>query len=301
MRKYFSVSIILLSLFCFTFANDLSLSSPLTKRQKFSAYLQYGNNQQESQDSVSFSFQKSPALAFMMSAVVPGAGQFYAGKKWWSLGFLGVEALGWGLWYDRKTYGEDLEDEYKQFADNNWNFERWIDEWVSNSDLYVASHGIHVVLVDEKDNIIEGSSFEVGEDYYQKKEEMFNQYSQQNPDDILAVKSRDYYENIGKYHQFAAGWEDYNDISQSDTVVVAGMRKDYVHQRDKSNQALKFATKSLTVVMFNHLFSALHAQIAAKHYSDKAEEPKQMSWNLSLTPGRLKGQLISGLNLSLAF
>ena len=298
--KRFILGLLILSMTAgFTFAQNMQLSSKLTKRQRMSAYLQYGN-QDQPEDTVAYSFQKSPALAFLMSAVVPGAGQYYSGKKWWAVGFLGVEALGWGLWYDRKTYGEDMEDKYEKFADTNWDFNKWLEEWVSNPEVYGQSHEINVVLVDQDGNIIEGSSFVVEDDFYDKRDELFDEFSDQNPDHVIEVKSRDYYENIGKYNQYAAGWEDYDPTANPDTVILKGMRKDYVNQRDKSNQAFKMATKSLTVVMFNHLFSALHAQIAAKHYSE-GDKPKQMSWNLSLTPGRRKGQFISGINLSFAF
>ena len=300
MKKLFMGLLLLILIFNFALAGGLSLNNGLSNRQKMDAFMQFGG-QEKSQDTVSYSFEKSPALAFMMSAVVPGAGQFYADKKWWSAGFLGVEALGWGLWYNRKTYGEDMEDEYEQFANSNWSFNKWLGEWISNPDLYGQSHEINVILVDEQGDIIEGSVFTVDEDYYETKDEMFNEFGSQNPDGVIEVKSRDYYENIGKYDQFAAGWSDYDPEANPDTVLLGGMRKNYVNKRDDSNQALKMATKSLTVVMFNHLFSALHAQFAAKHYSDDASKPKEMSWNLSLTPGYRRGQLVSGINLSFAF
>lgn len=283
MKRSLSLLLALLILSTFTFSQGLSLSNKLSKRQQLAAFMQYGN-QEESPDTVAYNFEKSPALSFLMSAAVPGAGQFYVGEKWWAAGFLGVEALGWGLWYNRKTYGEDMEDEYKQFADNKWNFGAWLEKWANNPGAFGESHEINVVRLNQQGDIIDGSLMEVSDTFYVDYAE--------DPDRYMVVKDRDYYENIGKYDQFVAGWQDFN---QADTT--SDLRLDYMDKRDESNRALKMATKSLTVVMFNHLFSALHAQFAAKHYSS-AEKPKEMSWNLSLTPSRRKGQLISGLNLS---
>ena len=320
MKKLFPGLLGLLIFVSFTFAQNLSLSNGPSRRQQLSAYMQYGD-QDQAQDTVAYSFAKSPALAFMMSAAVPGVGQFYTEKKWWAAGFLGAEILGWGFWYNRKTVGEDLEDEYKSWADgqngDKWDFYQWVDNYNSEHGF---SHNMEAYLTDSEGNMIEGTTFELFQEINGQTKLIFDDMFDEEGDDIVKVddqellnileennisvdeiqvvpvRSRDYYENIGKYDQFTAGWIDFD----SDTLYKEGIRMDYMNKRDESNQALKLATKSLTVVMFNHLFSALHAQFAAKHYSDDADKPEQMGWNLSLTPSMRKGQLISSINLSFA-
>jgi hypothetical protein len=114
-----------------------------------------------------------------------------------------------------------------------------------------------------------------------------------------AVKTREYYENIGKYDQFAGGWEDFAEYNtQPDTIFMTPLRDDYLTQRYDSNKALKMATSFATIIMFNHLISAFDAIIAAKNYR---EPDQQLSWSVALITDYRQRNPIRGINFSVAF
>lgn len=55
------------------------------------------------------------ARATVMSALVPGAGQFYVGqRRGWV--YLTLEVIAWGFWIDRRSAGADARDRYRDFA-----------------------------------------------------------------------------------------------------------------------------------------------------------------------------------------
>ncbi len=63
---------------------------------------------------------KSRKLAFLLSAVVPGAGEIYAGA-WRGLAFSGLEVGLWTMWASWRGKGNDIEKDYEAFADEHWN------------------------------------------------------------------------------------------------------------------------------------------------------------------------------------
>jgi hypothetical protein len=67
--------------------------------------------------------EKSQGKAFIFSALVPGSGELYVGAKRGYI-FLGVEAVAWTSSYFFHKSGKQKEDEYLDFADNHWSFER---------------------------------------------------------------------------------------------------------------------------------------------------------------------------------
>ena len=118
--------------------------------------------------------------------------------------------------------------------------------------------------------------------------------------DIAPIKTRDFYENIGKYDQFAGGWDDFtktNDYSMADTLLMNPNRDGYLTQRKDSNDALKMATNFVTVLMFNHLISAFDANIAAKKFKGET----QVSWHLGLITDYRQRNPLRGVSLNLAF
>src|SRR6056297_3459152 len=90
-------------------------NTPAQKQQLMA--MQYENDEPYATDSVRFDYEKSPGLAFLMSAAVPGAGEFYTGKWGRAIGFISMEALFWGMHFSKKAQGEDIEEEYKEYAD----------------------------------------------------------------------------------------------------------------------------------------------------------------------------------------
>jgi len=166
---------------------------------------------------------KSSALAFGLSLLLPGAGQAYEGRWKSALIFLGVEAASWTGWYIWREEGKDKEREYKNFADEHWSLDRF-QAWRDNYRArYDTTWWTHV-LPKEKD--------------------------------------QEYYEMIGKYDQFAAGWEDYpkewlDDPPEDNQKYEGTMRERYEDMRDESNRYLKRAGYMMGLVLVNRVISAI--------------------------------------------
>jgi hypothetical protein len=254
--------------------------------------------QQAEADSFVFDYEKSPGRAFLLSAVLPGAGELYAGAKWRALAFVGVEAFSWLMYFNRKNRGDDLETKYIEFADANWTladlYQNGMDnEKVGLSAQHGSNFGSHPIYLE-----YEGAEYLGNTDSLDQYLPGWDGYLLSG--DIQPIRTRDYYENIGKYDQFAGGWVDFLDFnSDPDTVYLSDVRDDYLTQRKNSNDALKMATNFATVIMFNHLISAFHAQIAAKNYT--SEEADKVSWHVGLITDVRRRNPIRGLQLSVAF
>jgi len=276
----------------------------ITVRDQLLYNLKYA---QTEPDTFEFEYHKSPGLAFLLSAALPGAGEFYVGAKYRAAAFVSIEMISWLVYFNRKNAGENMETSYEKFADTHWN----IGNWYVNSIGYTDYFGINREGFGSHSIWIEYNGLE-----YEAKEETLNQYipgwdltliAERNlpysDKTIREVRTRDYYENIGKYNQFATGWDDFNiallDTNRRSPVKNSPRREKYLDDRYASNQAFKMATNFATVIMFNHLFSAFHAQIAAKHY--RPPEEKAVSWHVGLVTDIRRRQPITGLSFSLAF
>ncbi len=244
-------------------------------------------------DSFEFDYEKSPGRAFLLSAILPGAGELYAGAKWRAVAFASVEVFSWLMYFNKKNRGEDLEEQYIAYADNHWTL---YDLWFNNTAGYTLTglEGSHSIYLAYDGQQYEGKpqrldSVLVGWESYIASGEM------------EPVRTRDFYENIGKYDQFAGGWDDFTEYnSVSDSIITVSRHRDrYLTQRKQSNDALKMATNFATVIMFNHLISAFHAQIAAKNYT--SEEADRVSWHVGLVTDVRYRNPVRGVSLSVAF
>ncbi len=179
---------------------------------------------------------KSPKKAFLFSLLVPGLGELYSGAKKRGIAFLGIEIASWisyGIFRDR---GNDIEKEFRAFADQNWGRERYL-EWLSSGST--RGDTTHVLPSKEED-------------------------------------IQQYYELIGKYDQFVYGWEDRSKGPNSDGsfdrtyTVTSVIREQYEDRRDDSNRNLKRASFSTGAVLFNHVVSAVDAALHAKSLKGNA-------------------------------
>ena len=293
MKKGFSISFLILSLFISTFSQDISRKNPFTGvsvKQELLSTLKYAQFEEED---TSFSFSKLPSRAFLLSAILPGAGEFYAGAKWRALIFGTVEVASWALYIGQKNKGERLEDDYLKYADNHWDLDRWFSacEW-NDFNKFTGSHHIWINYTGS-DGV--STEFEIDDQFQSVLDSLTGLGGIIEP-----LKTRDYYENIGKYDQFSGGWQDFEDFNTNpDTAYMTDLRDSYLTQREKSNRALKTATGVVTVIMFNHLISAFDAVIAAKNAPSREES--DISWHVGLISDYRYKNPVRGLQLSVLF
>jgi len=217
-----------------------------------------------------------PGKPLIMSLILPGAGQYYNKSPFWkTASFLGVELGSILAWRYYQNKAEELRDDYQAFADMNWSMENWVYNrfnspppssdglaWTNFPALrnLTGTHDLKLIITGDLAN--ELNLTRVSSDSLDTHPEWF--YS----GDIIVVKDRHFYENIGKYDQFVGGWNDAReewyweekDVGDSIEIVIkTPMKKDYIDQRYNSNLMLSAAKYSITVLMFNHVISGIES------------------------------------------
>lgn len=222
---------------------------------------------------------KSSKRSLLLSALVPGLGQWYAGSKKRGLAFLGAEAALVGMWVAWKGKGNDLEQEFRAVADEHWDPEDylvWRGSTISNNSSIThalpCSSEVHGYIVEARKE----GKLQAGEKLSAlDRSEVFGGCA---PSEI-----QQYYELIGKYDQYVAGWDDLRRGSSTGNAVVptevdsvenfhSERRLRYEDQRDESNRFLKRASTISGVILINHVLSALDAARVARARAEGADE-----------------------------
>jgi hypothetical protein len=206
---------------------------------------------------------KSLKKAFVYSLLVPGSGEFYAGSKIKAAAFFGLDVALWALYFNYRGKGKDKENEYKDFADDNWSKTSYED-----------------YLRDSLNITSDWEPYVVGNDTL-----ILSHHLPNTPTD-------QYYEMIGKYEQFRWGWTDYNGENSSD-------RENYMGMRHKSNNLLNKATYSAMFSLANHTLSAFDAAITVRNYNKKGERFSQVNFKVRLV--EREREIIPRLSLSTRF
>ncbi|MFQ5708813.1 MAG: hypothetical protein ACE5HO_15255 [bacterium] len=202
---------------------------------------------------------KSVAKAVLFSSAIPGSGEFYSGSYLKGILFMAVEAASWPLYFHYNNRGNDLEAQFQGFADNHWVEEDYWN-WLSQ---------VSGISVNDMDALRE--------------------YESENYTHFLPeVKNQQYYENIGKYNQFNIGWQD----TQTGNGRDSQLRDNYVHQRKDANDNFQRATNLTTVLMFNHILSALDAGFTTRGFNRRITTSlrmQNMRYGSELVPSLLLG------------
>jgi uncharacterized protein DUF5683 len=204
---------------------------------------------------------KSPKKAFLYSLLIPGWGQKYAGSSFWKpLLFFGAEVGSWVGYFSYHNEGEKLTDDYQAFAGEHW----------SEGDRNPASH------------VPDSTTYW---DWVRDQEIIPREH-------LPESKTQQYYEMIGKYNEFAGGWDDFWTIQQNidagfdpshdDIVLLTPHRQIYNNLRGRANDKLDMANKFIIVAMANHLISAFDAALAANRFNKGKTEESWLSVNAEL-------------------
>jgi len=269
---------------------------------------------------------KSPLIAAGLSMLVPGAGEFY-GKDYIRSGiFFGIDVFTLSMWYYYDGEGDDKKDEYRAYADRNFDehlyyggllgmtqnaldslyvqdnnnngiddvYDVWNYEYFSNRDQW---------SYEEEDGLAVYDLLVLSFNTYNGYEININGKSDQFTHNLPETKTQQYYEMIGKYHQFACGWNDFNGYVyengeiKMETIYVGSPSGDslfveipvlkldeatntifdytetgasvehvdfYEDLRDETNQAYEMGQNFLMVTLLNHVASAFDASYVIK-------------------------------------
>lgn len=238
-------------------------------------YLAQGEEEEDIFEDVYAFESKSIKKAFLYSFVLPGAGEFYSNSKIKAGLFLGLEALFWTGYFGYHKRGSDKRDEYQVWADQYWDRNRY------EKGLF-DTYG-DTVLTLQKDSTYKLISLD-GLDSISITHWLSDSEDQQ------------YYEMIGKYHQFRYGWEDYNSYDREYWTLL---RLYYWEMRKHSNRLFDRAKYTMIASLANHVLSAFDAALTARSYNKKGERFSAIRMKVRLA--EYERELVPFLSLSMRF
>jgi len=191
--------------------------------------------------------EKSTKRAFIYSLLLPGAGEYYAESKTKTAVFLGMEAAFWFGYFYYHNKAQDKENEFKDYADQNWSEDEYL-TWLSTYCTGATS---------DRDPCVRGSDT--------------TYWTEHLPD----TKNQQYYEMVGKYDQFNAGWTDASNMDD-----ISRFRESYMDMRYDSNKLFDKAKYATMAALANHLLSAFDAAWTAKKYNQKADRFAQIDFKV---------------------
>lgn len=201
---------------------------------------------------------RSVKRAVLFSVLIPGAGELYNRSYLSALAFLGIEAGAWFVYAKYTARGNEMTDEFERYANLHWAENRYWDSIARDSGGQCSASDRTCLKDYERDS-----------------------FSHYLPDS----KNQTYYENIGKYDQFNAGWDDSKsgEARQRDS----DNREAYTFMRLETNKKFKTATTATTVVLFNHVLSALHAAYITQRHNQQVKASvgmRMQNYNSDLVP-----------------
>jgi len=216
--------------------------------------------QDEGDDAISVrSFDVSDAAPrrwwpIALSAVLPGLGEISTGNKR-GIPMIAVDAAIWWRVYSKHQDGEDLEAEFEKFMLEHWDEDKWTEE-LARTDGNLS--------------------------------QFFPEYAGKTPDAVPLYVSRDadereWFENAGKWDEFAWGWREYWDDTWNaevhpgfigpdfyapqsglvdtwffaDNPTMTPLRKQYIELREESNNAFETRDTFLSAALLMRVFSVL--------------------------------------------
>lgn len=209
----------------------------------------------------------SPLTAGLYSAIVPGAGQFYAKSYWQSTAFFGTEVLMWVLYATYESKGDRQTNDFQQYADANWSAVRYA-YWIR--DNFPSFYEQDIVVGNPPPNISQPWNF-INWDNLNKVEDQIGQQATSDQPTGFTHQlphrpEQQYYELIGKYPQFGGGWDDASTFKPGgftkDDILISNVSPNflkYSHMRGDANSFYNIATTASYVLVANHILSALEA------------------------------------------
>jgi hypothetical protein len=213
--------------------------------------------------------KKSPVIAALLSAAIPGAGEVYADSYLKAAIFFIVEvsAITANIVWNKR--GKELTKEFQEYADAHWSPARYA-EWLNKYASQLGAENAITIVINPDDSKKSWERVSFGQ--INKVEELVPTFSHR----LIAHGEQQYYELIGKYDQYNYGW-DYWD-SHPDKVSAQYLHNvpqqmiDYSDMFVKpDNTFYKYASTAAIVIVINHVLSAIDAAWTTSRYNRTIE------------------------------
>ena len=239
---------------------------------------------------------RSVPLAAGLSAVLPGAGQAYNRQWIKAAAGIAIEAAlitAYAVW---QSDGLDAERAYQAYAHAHWSPEKYA-LWLEDYSDWLP--GTERMDIDIPAGIDFSNPSGWSDETRVRVRELFNEIRAveeevYHPETGAAFSHKlpyfaeqQYYELIGKYYQFAPGWEDYANWIDAeggfvDAVIdpertaadgskpnIRGRVVDYARDHADANTLLRRASRMTSFILLNHVVAAIDAAVFAKLHNDR--------------------------------
>jgi len=243
-------------------ASDFLLKNNIEKRSLIESSFSKMDSMQSAQKEKISGFK-----AALYSAVIPGAGQYYAESYWRAALYTALEAAIWTTYFVYDAKGADKDKQMRNFGDVHWSERKYWSklyyEALNDPNITVPG-GIETELIDNDPWIKDFNSNIANQLRYLENE---LNYSHKLP----STKTQQYYEMIYKYPvQFANGWSDaiflnYEYAANASDLPATAIN--YRYLRNLTEEYYDVASGAAMAALVNHVISALDAALAAKAYN----------------------------------
>ena len=223
------------------------------------------------QISLSVENKKSPVLAGVLSLLIPGAGEIYTEEYLKAGIFIAIEAavITTAVIYDKK--GNDKTIEFQNYADKNWSVNKYAEWTLDNLPTLNSSLNASDFSVFNTDGSVNWAELN------RLERSIGRGYSHSLP----PYGEQQYYELIGKYPQYSAGWNDFDD-NLTDYHNSSPNFLFYAGERGKANDLYNIASKAVIGIYINHFLSTLDAVWSATRFNKNIAVKVRLE-NLQLT------------------
>jgi len=207
--------------------------------------------------------RKSPWLAAGLSAVIPGAGEFYTDRYLKSGIFLAAEAALWILAYKYDQKGNRQTDFFQNYANAHWSAVAYAQYALAN---YAPANGNYQVIIPGTAGYPPWMRINWPELNRMEQDIAATTAGSFYSHILPAYNTQQYYELIGKYPQFNQGWDDappsfaYGGIRSTEALWYDG-------QRGQANTYYTTASTFVGIALVNHIVSAIDAAVSAGSYN----------------------------------
>jgi hypothetical protein len=239
--------------------------------------------------------EKSVLQAALFSAVVPGAGQFYAGSVWKGILFAGLEVAAWTTYfvYDGKGDSQDSEMQVEQRY-WSWLYYNGTQRADISSDPRFPDYALLELDANDPYNgyLLETYNADVVASLRFLEEALGHSHK------LPETKTQQYYEMIYKYAtQFGNAWNDADFYATyyGNTNQLTPNMFIYRDMRNQMNEFYDTAKVAANVVLINHILSALDAAWTTRSFN------REIRMNLRVGSRQHNGERVQMYGVNIAW
>jgi len=243
--------------------------------------------------------RQNPFMNGLYSLAIPGAGQLRTEQYTKAAVFFSAEIALIVYAVVSNNNGDKKTTEFQAYAEAHWSAERYA-RWIVNygGADYKPTDVSHIDISAVKNN----------HDFSTINEWESGLHTTGFSHQLPVYQSQQYYELIGKYHQFKFGWDTYPDLNNDgvpdsdggsyDNLLSSEKQfKNYAVERGKANDYYYAASFAASALVINHVLSAADAFFSTNSYN------KEISATFQIRPvdGIEGKRLLSEVQIQIPF